>query len=568
MFKGGSVADYVVGVGKAGTLTTRHVSSGQSIQSVVPKAASLASQAVTPLGVAQLGLGVLNLGVSVYNAYQIHKVRKGIQRVELGIAAVGGAVDAGFKRVEALLYQQACVLAVLSDQQRDIIDRLDELRKEMRDGFEHVDAVLREQEQRRQREEFQTRTFRLLNVYRSLMDGLEDGDPRADDMSRAKDAAEDLRAWVQAKLAETKAGDPSRLPWFVALVFVHRVLVDIREMDGRGTGATRRETERLLDDIRVEAKALCSDRTIFDLGVLLNDVVGSYVFLQRSLTTKVEWGPTEEGELVPWFRAEDLAWGDGLEELRTAYATEPTTDDPAVDAVVLNRVPHFEWFERWHGMEKGTYEITGALTLDPAQLAGQLGDQQASSRQFTQPGIDALKQAVLPDKADAVLSALQREFGWKIQTKRANAPQQLAAGSAPTRVASSSFSRLSDDTQVLVQWMRSKGLVSGEWADWHGIPVTMFIRVTNDKRGVVAWLVYAKQRLECDIEYVMEGSTIVRLRPNVQNATGWMSTLRAITVANPHGYNSGEISRELRVSLDLENKTAPEVRTVRFARTT
>jgi len=89
-----------------------------------------------------LGVGLLNLGVGVYNAVQI-------RRLGAQVEALHDDVTIGFQRVDETLAWQSHQIARLVAGQTSVHARLEQLRRELREGFDRVEAAVQGAEERR-----------------------------------------------------------------------------------------------------------------------------------------------------------------------------------------------------------------------------------------------------------------------------------------------------------------------------------------------------------------------------------------------------------------------------------
>ncbi|BAZ42686.1 hypothetical protein NIES4101_86550 [Calothrix sp. NIES-4101] len=243
LFKEGDASDYEVFVGKAGTWCTRHKASGETIQSVQPGGLDM-------LNIANLGLNILNLGVGIYNATQLRKVKHKLEGVhediESGFKELGNNVQSGFQELENKLdrnHEQIRVcfhsiqnaltvqhrtLELLVSNQNNCAENLIILREEMRRGFQDVIEEVKDIEALRKREEFETRTFKLLKAYERFTYML----PELLEADQLTERAEDLESWLRTQLNRIEIGKAERLPLFVALAFSVRAKADAFEAKG------------------------------------------------------------------------------------------------------------------------------------------------------------------------------------------------------------------------------------------------------------------------------------------------------------------------------------------------
>lgn len=242
LFKGGNASDYVVFEGDAGTWCTKHIASGETIQSVRP--------AIDMLNMANLGLNILNVGIGVYNAFQLRKIKKQLKQnhseIQVGIENLDKnlrsnfqtlenkltinqqEIQSYFSSIENALTVQHRTLELLIANQKNLEANMNILREEMRSGFQNVIEEIKNTEALRQRQEFETRTFKLLKVYERFIKLL----PELSEVEQLIERAEDLEAWVRSQLNRIEAGKAERLPLFVALTFSIRAKADGFEAKG------------------------------------------------------------------------------------------------------------------------------------------------------------------------------------------------------------------------------------------------------------------------------------------------------------------------------------------------
>ena len=249
LFKGGTALDYEVFVGEAGTWCTRHRASGQVIQSFQPTGLG-----TNMLPIANLCLGVLNLGMEIYNTHKLHQVQSNLEQQRQEI-------NAGFTNIHLALSAQHRILEILVSNQSNVSHQMDILRREIQFGFEKVIEEVRDVEARRFREEFETRTFKLLKSYERFGELLPDFQKADTSLERA----EELEAWLRFQLSKIQPAQPQRLPLLVVLAFCIRAKADTFEAKGGSyTSLAKKELIALKQRIQDEAFSFCEGRGLYN----------------------------------------------------------------------------------------------------------------------------------------------------------------------------------------------------------------------------------------------------------------------------------------------------------------
>ncbi|MBD2414216.1 hypothetical protein FACHB389_21365 [Nostoc calcicola FACHB-389] len=427
-FKGGDASEYEVFIGKAGTWCTRHNSTGETIQSVQPANFDM-------FNIANLGLNILNLGVGIYNAAQLHNVKNKLDRNHEQIQSCVDKLDRNHKQVQVLSEKldrnheqiQSCfnsiqnaltvqhrTLELLVCNQCDLAQQMNILREEMRTGFQNVVEEVKDLEARRRREEFETRTFKLLKAYERFSYIL----PELLEADQLIERAEDLEAWLRTQLNRIDIGKPERLPLMVALAFSVRAKADAFQAKGGDyTSFANKDIGLLINQLRDEARAFCEGRSLYTLGVEMPEILYQYAFLNRSLCKGYEFqkkATQVDSEFS--FSAEELNWDDGMQELRVLFEPniEPTEFLCGNQDIKLNTLADYDWYIRFANQDRLTFNVHSCPSIKLSNILWKIGHPEPKTGGIEKTTLNTLMSFALPERVNKISHIIQAEF--KLET--------------------------------------------------------------------------------------------------------------------------------------------------------
>jgi hypothetical protein len=420
MWRGGSPLDYVVSVGKSGTLQTIHKASGTSIQSVMPllrQGAEAASNLVPVLAAVNLGVGVANLGVSVYSAYQITQVRKSVdgvkadvQGVRLDVGQLRGFVEGAFHDVKDLLRHQEIALGILNSQAASANEKLDALRAEMAGGFQDLHAALLDQEAQRARSELLERLSVLVQNFGALSDIVGQGlIPDSGSTRAVIESATGLIGWLDAKMARFVVGDPTRLPLLSVKRAALRMRADARQFETGGKGVARREEVDLARQIADDALAACNDCTLYDLGVKRDALLAEYVMLRRSLVVEPYLALPEDGTAFASWDPDVIVWDDQLSGVRRLVAGVSDAPD-AIGEVAVRTLEDREWLCAYSGVPIEDYPSVSRERVAVREILRSIGVQYSEDVRVAQEVFDELLRLSQHSATGAIATHIAQEL--------------------------------------------------------------------------------------------------------------------------------------------------------------
>lgn len=423
-FKGGEASEYEVVTGKAGTWCTRHRVSGETIQSVQP--------ANDMFNIANLGINILNLGIGIYNAAQLHKAQKKLDRNHEQIQSCVDKLDRNHKQVQVLSEKldrnhdgiQSCfnsiqnalavqhrTLELLVCNQCNLTQQMNILREEMRTGFQNVVEEVKDLEARRRREEFETRTFKLLKAYERFSYIL----PELLEADQLIERAEDLEAWLRTQLNRIDIGKPERLPLMVALAFSVRAKADAFEAKGGDykTFATK-DISLLINQLCDEARAFCEGQSLYTLGVEMPEILYQYALLNRSLRKGRNLHRQVDSEVI--FSAEEVAWDDGMQELREIFKPniEHTEFIGGNQDIKLNTMADYDWYIRFANQDRSTFNIRSRSSIKLSDILRNIGHPEPQTGGIGKTTLNTLMSFALPKRVNKISHIIQAEF--KLET--------------------------------------------------------------------------------------------------------------------------------------------------------
>ncbi len=365
-------------------------------------------------------VNVVNLAVSVYNAYQLREVRKGVarleastQRIEEGLAAFRVSADAQHEVLKNILKQQSAMLGALLDGQQTALQQLDVIRREMAEGFNATHEAIADADAHRIANELGSRTKTLLRHQAALGDAAAGGGDFKSAAAPVINTAADLLGWLDEQLERHVVGAPARLPLLLSKAAVLRMRLDARCFAGEPASGVDRERAEFADEIAREAFAVSDGRTIYTLSTTHADLLATYVFLHRAFFIQTKMAFNEQGELVPLFPAGTDSWDDHLASVR-ASLTRRAGDVSTSTSVSIDDE---RWLNAFKEKERDPREILDVLGV-PRSVSDVAIDELLALRPF----IDAKGRGEVADH-------LQREFGWQrppqIVTVDALAPAEV-----------------------------------------------------------------------------------------------------------------------------------------------
>ncbi|MFN6539487.1 MAG: hypothetical protein RM021_024470 [Nostoc sp. EkiNYC01] len=394
-FKGGEASEYEVFIGQAGTWCTRHRVSGETIQSVQP--------ANDMFNIANLGINILNLGLGIYNAAQLHQVKNKLDRNHEQIQSC-------FNSIQNALTVQHRTLELLVSNQCNLARQMNILREEMRTGFQNVVQEVKDLEARRCREEFETRTFKLLKAYERFTYLL----PESLEADQLIERAEDLEAWLISQLNRIDAGKPERLPLLVALSFSIRAKADAFEAKGGNyTDFATKDISLLIKQISNEAGAFSEGRSLYSLGIEMPEILYQYALLNRSLRKGRNLQRQVDSEVI--FSAEQAIWDDGMEELRELFNPTNIKNIEYIsvnESIGLHTMADYDWYISFANEDKATFNIHSCAFIKLSDILRKIGypDPLPQTNFFRKSSINTLKVFALPKKMKNISHLIKHEF--------------------------------------------------------------------------------------------------------------------------------------------------------------
>jgi hypothetical protein len=467
LFKGGSALEYLTGVGPSGTFYTLHKASGKVIQSVVPALGKLADgvtqglpvtqmlslanpvplyntlllhglksavQLTNVLGVANLGVGLVNLGVGVYNAYQIRQVRKDLARLEgkvdtivdeveqvrQDIRLLGDFTAQSFAQVQGVLQSHGAALGILLDGQYILAQRLELLSAQIAEGFVSVQQVQIETDARRVRQQLESGALRTLDYWKVMRDRLSARQlPSPVELNRVIESGTEMRAWIDVTLREQTPESPARLPLLVSKAVALRMIAEARFLEHSNHPTNIRELSEFVEEVSQAARALCQDRTPWELATSFKPVLDGYVYLHRGLTQGAVLGVGEDATAIPVVPTSTFVWDDGLVAVRALGMPAAVQAEVVAKWSGASSENDQAWTERFRG-ETGT-------DPSPELVARLLGAPPAIA--VDDSTLRQARSLSLHRGRSELGHRLEREFGWE------SPPRILpgdANGSAPS----------------------------------------------------------------------------------------------------------------------------------------
>jgi|GEM_PF-4852907 len=420
-FKGGDASSYEVFIGKAGTWCTRHRESGETIQSVQPTSFDM-------FNIANLGINILNLGVGIYNAAQLHKIKKKLGRNYEQLQINSDKLDKNheqnkvlsdkldrnneqiklcFNSIQNALTVQHRTFELLVYNQYNLARQMNILREEMRTGFQSIVEEVKDAAARRRREEFETRTFKLLKTYERFSYML----PELLEADQLIERSEDLEAWLRTQLNRVDTGKPERLPLLVALSFSVRAKADAFEAKGeKYIDFATKDIGQLISQLREEARAFCDGRSLYTLGVEMPEILYQYVLLNRSLSKVKNFQEKIDSEVI--FLENEVTWDDGMKELRELF--QPNIEYYNLlsgnQDIELHTLADYDWYIRFANQDISTFNIHSCPSIKFSDILQKIGHPVPQTGGIIKTELNTLMNFCLPAKIHEISHIIQSEF--------------------------------------------------------------------------------------------------------------------------------------------------------------
>lgn len=417
-FKGGNLSDYETFVGPAGTYNTRYAPTGDSIPCVQPTPNDV-PHCVQPTGldmlsIANLALGVLNLGVGVYNACKLKKIQKKLDRNY-------EQVQSYFGSLQKALNDHQRTLEILACNQYDLSQKMHILREEMHTGFEQVVQKIQDTDASRRRREFYANSYELLTVYERFVDHL----PDLAEAGRLIDRAERLEALLQAELDEIPTGEALRLPLVTALAFSTRAKADAFEALG---GKYIESADKALDKLRVqisrEAYVFCHQRSLYDLGVQMPEILYQYALLYRGIDKGRQLRLNPELDLI--FYPDDLNWNDGLDAFRALFdlaIVDALPDSAKITErtkISLKTISDYDWYVRFANEDRSNFSVHSRPAIQLSEVLKRIGHPRPTEGVICKDDLNALMLFALPESTQQFENYIQQQFQWQERPQLGN----------------------------------------------------------------------------------------------------------------------------------------------------
>jgi hypothetical protein len=349
----------------------------------------------------------MNVGVGVYNAFQLHKIGKQLDKNH-------EQVQAYFGSIQNTLNAHQRTLEILVCSQYNLSQQMNILREEMRSGFEKVVQEIQDAEASRRRREFYANTYELLEAYGRFTDHLPDL-PEADQLINR---AERLEALLQAELSQIQSGRPERLSLVIALAFSVRAKADAFEAKGGNyIISADKALNKLKQQICQEAYATCENKSLYVLGVEIPEILYQYSLLKRSIDKGIELRSNSESEFT--YFPDELIWNDGLDELRNIFENSPdkASENPEKinekTPIALNTLGEYEWYVRFSGKNRSTFNVHSIKTISLIDILKRIGHPKPETVEIFKNDLDKLRLFALPETPGHYLHCMQKEFAWK-----------------------------------------------------------------------------------------------------------------------------------------------------------
>ncbi|MCC5658154.1 hypothetical protein LC608_14370 [Nostoc sp. XA010] len=381
--------------------------------------------------IANLGVNILNLGVGIYNSVQLYKIKKKLDRNQDQIQFCVEELDRNHEQVQVVsdkldrnneqiqtcfnsiqnaLTVQHRTLELLVCNQCNLANQMNILREEMRTGFQNVVEEVKDLEARRRREEFETRTFKLLKTYERFTYIL----PELLEADQLIERAEDLEAWLRTQLNRIDKGKPERLPLLVALAFSVRAKADAFEAKGGDyTSFATKDIGLLINQLRDEASAFCEGRSLYTLGVEMPEILYQYALLNRSLCKGYEFQKKiKQADSEVIFSEEELTWDDEMQELREIFKPKPEDTEMLTGKLLvkLNTLVDYDWYIGFADEDRHNFSVHSRPTIPLGDILQKIGHPDPQNGQIRKTDLNALMLFALPEKGNKISHLIQTEF--------------------------------------------------------------------------------------------------------------------------------------------------------------
>ena len=352
-------------------------------------------QAVVPIvgsgvvGSAAVGFGLMNLGLGVYNLYQGHQLQGQLEQLD-------SVFKEQFSSMHKVLHDQARVLEILNAKQDEILEGLELLRREMKQGFDGVQESLQHQEAQRKKELFEEKTYRVLRAYKDFVDmGFV-----LDEAEVLRARADELEGWLIGQMKPLSPREPVYFPWLVALVFARRARIDVFQVKGeRYQKKAELELAQLLADVKKAFLEFIRDRTVYELTVSLHEIVEGYANLLGGLGQGKEFLELLTGENQPQKALPELQlWDDGFDIFRELLQGDENKERiPATHAKQLKTISDYQWYCAYQGQPESSFDVHSCREVTVAEMLRELGHPEAMRASIKQGSLGILAELVLPE---------------------------------------------------------------------------------------------------------------------------------------------------------------------------
>jgi len=218
------------------------------------------------------------------------------------------------------------------------------------------------------------------------------------------------------------AGNPARLPYFVAKALSVRAGADARLVETRTVSrASVREIESLTADIEAEVRAIVDGKSLYEVAVPLAPVIGQYVCLRRGLLS----GANLTGPLPP---PTDSVWDDGLADLRLVSRAFAPNGESVV--VPLGTISDLQWYLDWSQGDPQTTDLRRVQQIGLREILDRLGVPETLSP-ASGSVVPALLMIALPTYRRRAEGKLNDEFRWASPAQIAECAARKPAAEQP-----------------------------------------------------------------------------------------------------------------------------------------
>lgn len=397
----GKISDKIVDEGIGHALETTK-------KTFIKKNSSTVLQTVVPIvgsgvvGSAAVGFGLMNMGLGIYNLYQGHQLQGQVEQLD-------SVFRDQFSSMHKVLHDQARVLEILNAKQDAILEGLELLRQEMKQGFDGVQETLQNQEAQRKKEQFEEKTYRVLRAYKDFVDM----DFVLDEAEVLRARADELEGWLIGQMKTISPRDPIYFPWLVALVFARRARIDVFRVKGeRYQKKANMELAQLLADVKKAFLEFIRDRTVYELTVSLHEIVEGYANLWQGLEQGREFsemliGATKSELLLP----EVGLWDDGFDIFREMLQEEDSRERiPATQAKQLKTISDYQWFCTYQEQDETNFDVHSCTEVSVGEMLGKMGHPDPMKASIKQGRLEVLSELVLPEYRELLEKGIREKL--------------------------------------------------------------------------------------------------------------------------------------------------------------